>query len=171
MSFSVKSCWCLFARRRRSCSSVLAPKRYPKRYQNEAPRTVAVAVRGGWPVLFMQRSLSLVAAFLPPFFSGVLLLRFLHLLVLPLPLAHSALRPVLAPFLVYFFLSALAIPLGLLCFFFTETYLFRHMPNRMVLPASRKFAEGRGGRQVLEQGILDNTYLIYIYIHMVTPAP
>ena len=41
--------------------------------------------------------------------------------------------------------------------------MFRHVSERVVLPASRKFAEGRGGRRFLEQGILDNPH---IYIHI-----
>ena len=40
--------------------------------------------------------------------------------------------------------------------------MFRHVSERVVLPPSRKFAEGRGGRRFLEQGILDNPH-IYIY--------
>ena len=33
--------------------------------------------------------------------------------------------------------------------------MFRHVSERVVLPPSRKFAEGRGGRRFLEQGILE----------------
>ena len=43
--------------------------------------------------------------------------------------------------------------------------MFRHVSERVVLPASRKFAEGRGVRRFLEQGILDNPHILYIYIH------
>ena len=43
--------------------------------------------------------------------------------------------------------------------------MFRHVSERVVLPPSRKFAEGRGGRRLLEQGILDNPH-IYIYMHI-----
>ena len=41
--------------------------------------------------------------------------------------------------------------------------MFRHVSERVVLPPSQKFAEGRGGRRFLEQGILGNPH-IYIYI-------
>ena len=120
--------------------------------------------------LFTQRSLSLVATFLLPFLSPVFCCSASYvLLVLLLPFARSALRPILAPFLVYFLLSALALPLGLLYFCFTETYLCPDTCQNVWFylhrGSSRKFAEGRGGRRFLEQAIVDNPH-IYIYIYI-----
>ena len=47
------------------------PKRYPKQYHNEAPRNCGCRCARGVANFLMKRSLSLVAAFLPPFFSPV----------------------------------------------------------------------------------------------------
>ena len=81
------------------------------------------------------------------------------MLVLLLPFARSALRPILAPFLVYFLLSALALPLGLL--YFSDTYqnvwFYLH--------------RGRGGGRFLEQGILDNPHPVLAVAQMQARFP
>ena len=81
------------------------------RFQNEAPVIVVIAVCGGWSISLC----SIIDLWFVDLFSIFLFIYFLCLFMPLFPFVHSAIRSVLALFLLSFSLSALTLPLD--CFF------------------------------------------------------
>ena len=163
--------WRSFWFPRQSCSCVLVLQSIPKRIPKRSPRNCGCrrARGGGWPA-----SLRSVACCLLPHSS---FLFFLRCSAAPFPTFAcpppsycsfcSSSHPRPNPSLLLAFCTSASSWLALLLLL-GNLFMFRHVSERVVLPASRKFAEdsrkGEAEGDFWSKGRLDNPH-IYIYIN------